>query len=181
MKFMRLVFICLLLLALPHGMSAQDGNPTAGSTPPDELSVYAGRPRVSALRLGPDETVEIDGRLDETAWGRAIPAMDFTQQDPDLGQPATERTEVRFLLSGNTLYMGVVCYDSDPGGVMANTMQRDAALSADDRFMWTFDTYLDARSAYYFEMNPNGSMGDALILSTNSTNASDAGRAWDGI
>ena len=181
MKFMILVFICLLLLALPHGMSAQDGNPTAGSTPPDELSIYAGRPRVSALRLGADETVDIDGRLDEAAWGRAIPAMDFTQQDPDLGQPATERTEVRFLLSGNTLYMGVVCYDSDPGGVMANTMQRDAPLSADDRFMWTFDTYLDARSAYYFEMNPNGSMGDALILSTNSTNASDAGRAWDGI
>ena len=180
-SLVKLIFLCLTLPWLPYEVLAQDGNPASLPTTTGDLSIYEGRPRVRAYRLKIGETVELDGRLDEAAWGRAIPAMDFIQQDPDMGQPATERTEVRFLLSGDTLYMGVTCYDSEPGGVMANTMQRDAPLSADDRFMWTFDTYLDARSAYYFEMNPNGSMGDALILSTNATNASDAGRAWDGI
>ena len=181
MKIRRIIFVCLISLSLSHGLRAQNGNPTAGSTPTDDLSIYQDRPRVRALRLAEGETLEIDGRLDEAVWGRAVPAMNFIQQDPDQGQPATERTEVRFLLSGDTLYMGVVCYDSEPEGVIANTMQRDAALSADDRFMWTFDTYLDARSAYYFEMNPNGSLGDALIRSSNATNTSDTGRAWDGI
>ncbi len=181
MNFGRLIALCLVLHSWPYEGLAQDGNPAPPSTTTDDLAIYEGRPRIRAVRIGDGEAVEIDGRLDEAVWARATPARDFTQQDPDLGQPATERTEVRFLLSGDTLYMGVICYDSEPGGVMANTMQRDAPLSADDRFMWTFDTFLDARSAYYFEMNPNGSMGDALIRSSNQTNTSDTGRAWDGI
>ena len=77
--------------------------------------------------------------------------------------------------------MGVTCYDSEPDKVMANTMQRDASMAADDRFIWAFDTFLDARSGYYFEMNPNGAMGDTLLLSTNATGGGDAARAWDGI
>ncbi len=43
------------------------------------------------------------------------------------------------------------------------------------------DTYLDARSGYYFEMNPRGAMGDTLLLSTSATGGGDSARAWDGI
>jgi hypothetical protein len=169
--------LCLILVAsLIQPGRAQDAS---GETGLSEL--YEGRPRVRAFRLRDDETITVDGRIDEAAWGRAVPATDFVQQDPDLGEPATERTEVRFLLSSRSLYIGVVCYDSEPDQITANTMQRDASLDSDDRFMWTLDTYLDTRSAYYFEMNPNGAMGDALVLSTNDSGGGDEGRAWDGI
>src|SRR4029453_3596481 len=111
-----------------------------------DLSRYEGRPRVSALRLNADEPISIDGKLTEAGWSRAIPARDFIQQDPDQDQPATERTEVRFVYSRTTLYMGVTCYDSHPEQLMGNNMLRDGSLVSDDRFMWALDPLLDGRS-----------------------------------
>ena len=62
-------------------------------------------------------------------------------------------------------------------------MQRDSVLTSGDRFMWSFDPYLDGRSGYYFEMNPSGAMGDSLISAADSTGGTTdaAARAWDGI
>ena len=48
-------------------------------------------------------------------------------------------------------------------------------LPANDRFMWTIDTFLDERSGYFFEMNPSGLMADSLF-GINGDN-----RAWDGV
>ncbi len=140
------------------------------------LEDFADRRLLSAYRLGPGESIDLDGVLDEALWERPEPASDFVQVDPDNGAPATERTEVRIVYSDNALYMGVICYDSSPEGMMGNTMLRDAALSSGDRFMWVFDTYLDERSGYFFEINPSGSMGDSLVFP-----AGEQQRAWDGI
>ena len=85
------------------------------------------------------------------------------------------------MTSRSSLYLGVTCFDSEPDKVLVNNIQRDGSLSADDRFIWAFDTYLDARSGYYFEMNPRGAMGDTLLLSTSATGGGDSARAWDGI
>ena len=136
-----------------------------------------GRRNISAVRLDTGESIHLDGRLDEPGWQRALPAADFKQQEPDNGAPATERTEVRVVFDQHRLYLGVLCFDSQPSQVLANQMQRDQSLDSDDRFMWTIDTYLDARSGYYFEINPSGAMGDGLVgAGTDSLN-----RQWDGI
>ena len=139
-----------------------------GQTPPqakaqEGLAGFEDRRVMAAARMEPGESIELDGRLDEVAWGRAEPATDFIQIDPDNGASATEPTEVYILFSENSMYMGVVLYDSEPDQLRGNTMQRDATLGADDRFMWVFDTYLDERTGYFFEMNPSGAMGDQLI------------------
>ena len=65
--------------------------------------------------MGTDESITLDGRLDEDVWMRAVPATNFLQRDPDNGQPATEQTEVRFVYDANKLYMGVTLFDSEPG------------------------------------------------------------------
>src|SRR5690349_16458604 len=49
----------------------------------------------------------IDGQLNEEAWSQAQVMSDFTQMDPDEGQPATERTEVRILYDDHALYVGM--------------------------------------------------------------------------
>ncbi len=90
-------------------------------------------------------------------------------------RPATERTEVRIAFNADTLYMGVTCYDSEPDKWLGYERRRDEFLPADDRFMWTIDTFLDARSGYFFEMNPSGLMADSWF-GVNGDN-----RAWDGI
>ena len=128
------------------------------------------------MRLGDGESSTVDGRLDEPVWRRAIPAAGFKQQIPQTGAPPTEPTEVRFAFTRDALYMGVTCFDDEPGKLLGNTMKRDEGLGADDRFIWEFDTFLDARNGYYFEMNPSGLMADAQMSPAGQTN-----REWDGI
>ena len=53
--------------------------------------------------MAADESITLDGRLDEDVWMRAVPATNFLQRDPDNGQPATEQTEVRFVYARDRL------------------------------------------------------------------------------
>ena len=131
---------------------------------------------MTAERLLEGERISLDGILDEAVWDRATPATDFIQQDPVFGGTPTERTEVRILFDAERLYMGVLAFDSEPDRMLGNTMKRDEFLRADDRFMWSIDTFLDQQSGYFFEMNPSGLMADSLMGSAGGQN-----RAWDGI
>jgi hypothetical protein len=132
--------------------------------------------------LEKDESISVDGRLDEPAWQRTQPATDFRQQDPVNGAPATERTEVRVMFDRDRLFMGVICYDSTPDGIIGNQMQRDQPITSDDRFMWTFDTHLDGRTGYFFEVNPAGAMGDGLLPGTGGgLLGGNVNKDWDGI
>ena len=136
------------------------------------------RRTVQATRLEPDEGITLDGRLEEAVWASAQPANGFLQQEPDEGQPATEGTDVRIVLDANYLYIGVMLHDSDPTGILGYQKQRDATLLSDDRFVLILDTFLDGRTAYFFETNPAGLMGDGL-LRTGGNNP--VNRSWDGI
>ena len=126
--------------------------------------------------MATDESITLDGRLDEDVWMRAVPATNFLQRDPDNGQPATEQTEVRFVYDADKRYMGVTLFDSEPDKLTYYQMGRDGFLPADDKLQWAIDTFNDGQSAYWWEMNPSGSMADALRGANNMNN-----RRWDGI
>ena len=158
------VVLCALFVAFGFAAHLEAGQ--ASTTEPRT---------VVATRLTGGERIVLDGRLDEEVWRRAIPAADFVQIDPANGVAATEPTEVRIAYDGESLYMGVTCYDAEPDRWLGYERRRDQFLAADDRFMWTIDTYLDARSGYFFEMNPSGLMADSWF-GVNGDN-----RAWDGI
>jgi hypothetical protein len=153
--------------------------PTAGSvaaqTQSDPL-LNSGRPSVTAVRLGEGERITIDGVLDEAVWKRTGPATDFIMRDPILGGTPTESTEVHFAFNDDHLYMGVICRDSEPDKLLGNTRKRDEFLGADDRFMWTIDTFFNQQTGYFFEMNPSGLMADELMGPGDNSN-----REWDGI
>ena len=134
------------------------------------------RRTITAERMREDERIVLDGVLDEPAWGRATHGGEFIMQDPVLGGTPTERTEVRIVFNRDHLYIGATLYDSEPDKLKGNTSKRDEFLSADDRFMWTIDTFLNQQTGYFFEMNPAGLMADAL-KGPSGGNA----REWDGI
>lgn len=162
-------FISFLHFALPLGVFAQ------GVTPQE-------RPTLSAVRLNPDGRITVDGKLDEPSWQQAQPVTNFIQQDPANGEASSERTELRILFDRDNLYIGVECFDSDPAGLLFNQMLRDGSLDGDDRFMWVLDSYNTQQGAYYFEINPAGAMGDALVVPAQGGNFGSAlNRAWDGI
>jgi hypothetical protein len=153
-----------------------------GSLPPAAVAqgydavLNSGRRVMTAERLRAEEVIALDGILDEPVWQRAEPATGFIQQEPILGGKPTERTEVRMVFNRDHLYMGVICFDSEPDRLLGNTMKRDEFLGADDRFMWTMDTFLDQQSGYFFEMNPSGLMADSLMGAGGGSS-----REWDGI
>ena len=132
-----------------------------------------GRKTVQAQRI--DAVLTVDGNLDEEQWQQAPVSLGFIQRDPQEGQPSSERTEFRVLFSATTLYIGVLCYDSDPRGILANDRQRDSSLGNDDVISVALDTFHDHRNSYLFRTNPLGTQYDALVT--------DEGRAvnsnWD--
>ena len=160
---------CVCLLALISSAS-----PVAAQ---DELSAL---PRsFPALQLTPEEQIELDGLLTESAWDRAEPAGEFIQQEPTEGGVPTERTEVYVLYSRDVLYIGAILYDSEPEGILGHQKQRDQGLGSDDRFMWMLDTFLDGRTGYFFETNPAGLLGDGLMRA--SSGRFGVSKEWDGI
>src|SRR5690349_8319937 len=151
------------------------GEAIAQTQSSDEV-MNSGRRTVQAVRLAEGEHISLDGVMDEPIWKRTVPATEFIMQDPVLGGKPTEATEVHFAFNNDHLYMGVICRDSEPDKLLGNTRKRDEFLGADDRFMWTMDTFLNQQTGYFFEMNPSGLMADALMGPGGSTN-----REWDGV
>ena len=135
-----------------------------------------------------NESVRVDGHLDEPFWQLAMVATAFVQRNPDTGLPATERTEVRIARDHAAIYIAVMAYASDPNTIVAKEMQRDGSRSFggfrgasgaygnDDSIIIVLDTFLDRRNGFYFETNPNGARADALIEDENSPRFE-----WDGI
>ncbi|HKB07560.1 MAG TPA: DUF5916 domain-containing protein, partial [Candidatus Polarisedimenticolia bacterium] len=124
-----------------------------------------------------DAAVRIDGLLDERCWQEAEPVSVFVQRLPAEGAPATQPTEVRILFDAENLYIGAELKDSEPGRIIAREMKEDGELPNDDLFGVLLDTFHDRRNAFYFEANPNGARGDALIYDEGRVQSFD----WDGV
>jgi hypothetical protein len=107
----------------------------------------------------------VDGDLSDSVWERAGVINQFTQQEPDSGAPATEKTEVRLLQDSEALYIAAYCYDSDFEGVVRNTLRHrdDSVWSKDDVIRFVLDTFHDHRRGYVFSINPLGTKQDSQI------------------
>lgn len=109
------------------------------------------------------ETIEIDGHLNEEAWKTAQVIDDFVQQGPKEGQPITERTAVRVLYDIEKLYIGFECSDSEPKKIVANEMRRDGQLWQNDNVYVMLDTYGDKRQCFFFRTNALGALSDTAV------------------
>ena len=122
------------------------------------------------------DAIQVDGALDESAWRDAPKIGEMVQRIPRAGVPPSERTEVTLLRDRDNLYIGVMCYDSEPNRVLGSQMARDASLNPDDRVILFLDTFRDQSNAFYFSTNPNGAFVDGLIFANGETNED-----WDAI
>jgi hypothetical protein len=111
------------------------------------------RKQMEALRV--NESIRIDGVLDEPIWMQAQPATDFKQYQPDPGKPASQRTEVRILYDNNALYIGAVLYDIKPDSILMEMSDRDR-LGNTDFFAFILDTYRDGINGLGFVVTPAG-------------------------
>ncbi len=147
--------------------------------PPEVISRDAqGRATIRAVRLS--EGIRLDGNLDEEVYRIVPPITDYVQNVPDVGQPATERTETWVLFDGSNLYIAARCYDSAPSSEwVADEMRRDSRqLRQNDTFGLMLDTFYDRRNGLTFYTNPLGAIADFEITNEGNPN-SDWNPVWD--
>ncbi|MEW5900057.1 MAG: hypothetical protein AB1715_01190, partial [Acidobacteriota bacterium] len=126
------------------------------------------------LRAQPaSQSPKIDGLLSDPVWQSAVPFVDFRMVEPQPNQDPTEKTELRILYDAANLYIGIICFDSDPSRIAAKSMAHDIggerhgwgeprqALS-DDVIRVLLDPFQDKRTAYLFFVNPQGARGEGL-------------------
>src|SRR5262245_9303653 len=152
--------------AAAQGRSAA---PAAGGQPGRTAQAVAVK-RMSGTRI--TEPPTIDGVLDDRAWDAAAPVNDFVQAEPTEGSPATERTDVRLLFDDNAIYIGVMCYDSEPSQIVTTDSRRDSRLNDMDSFQIIFDTYFDRPIGFIFGTNALGMEYDAQVRNEGETQSS---------
>ena len=180
----RSTAVVAVALALLTSAAAPLPAPAAGIVP---AAVPDGEIRAVRVVKGP----EVDGRLDDEAW-QSVPAVTgFRMVEPRPGDEPSEPTEARVLYDDHSLYIGVLCRDSEPARIAANTMAHDngggggyggygygrhmSSTSSDDLVRVLLDPFQDKRNAYVFFVNPRGARGEGLAY------AGDSSLNWDGI
>ena len=128
--------------------------------------------KVQAYRV--NEKIKIDGILNEQVWKN--PAVDhFIQKDPKEGEVSTEKTEVWVAYDDSYLYCAAKLYDSSPDSIKGRLARRDN-FGDSDWFGFAVDSYHDRRTAFYFVVNPAGSIEDGIFY-----NDSWSDNSWDGV
>ena len=155
-------FVCLL-----HPVVAVAQESVGGSGSAEREMTAAGFPVARAWRV--EQAPLIDGDvLNDPAYEDASVNTGFRQNKPDEGQPASERTEVRIVYTNETLYVGVVCYVSDPSTIIVADSRRDSSLRDTDSFQIVLDTYLDQQNGFVFGTNPAGVEYDGQVTNEGS-------------
>ena len=161
--------ICLLVVAIGCASlaHAQNGVSIVSREAADKVTVRAFRVP-SPLR--------IDGRLDEEIYRTVDPITDFIQQEPDEGQPATEKTDAWILFDDVNLYICARNWDSHPERAIANELRRDNGnILGNENLTFAIDTLHDRRNGYVFQTNALGALRDMAVTDDQQN------QAWNGI
>ncbi|MDA3860477.1 MAG: DUF5916 domain-containing protein [Melioribacteraceae bacterium] len=126
-----------------------------------------------------NESIEIDGYLNENIWQNSTKINNFTQRELDEGKPASELTQFAVAYSEKSLFIAVWCYDPNPDQIVAKQLKRDFDYDTDDNVKITIDTYHDKRNGYLFAINPNGARSDAALSNNGRSKNEDWNGIWD--
>ena len=137
-----------------------------------------GRTTVRAIRIEPG--LRLDGALSEPVYETIPPITDFIQHIPNVGEPATERTEAWVMFDRENIYVAARLHDSAPPSEwVANEMRRDTRqLRQNDTFAVFFDTFYDRRNGFNFYANPLGARADQQFTNEGNPNG-DWNPVWD--
>ena len=120
--------------------------------------------------------VTIDGIADEPAWEEIKPFPMVVYQPVYRGEQSNE-TIIKVAYDDQYLYVSGELYDSEPGGIVANTLYRDR-YSGDETFAIILDSYNDNENAKWFFVTPTGVRVDQQV-SNDSEGGNSFNRDWN--
>lgn len=123
------------------------------------------------------ETISIDGILNENTWNRAQQAANFIMYSPDNGKPvdSLKKTVVRVLYDNNAIYIGAEMYDSNPASILKEITQRDN-FGTSDHFGVFINGNNDGQQDFRFFLSAAGVQMDCV-----TTDATGEDFSWDAI
>src|SRR4051812_39413588 len=89
-----------------------------------------GRKQARAFRIA-SGAIRFDGRVDDEAWQKATPLVEFIQKEPVEGAAPSDQMEVRFVYDDGALYVGARMYSTGGTGIKAPMSRRDDDGQAD--------------------------------------------------
>ena len=173
MKRMR--YAAYTLVTIVMSLAIAPAQADEADTSAVDTARYAQHPQKIARAVRAEIAPTLDGRLDDEAWLMAPVQSGFTQKDPDHGEPSSEKTEFRILYDDEALYIGAMCYDSEPDKIMAKLARRDDWEQRDE-FNVNLDPQHDHKTGYFFVVGPSGWIADGVVF-----NDGDDDDTWDGV
>lgn len=107
-----------------------------------------------------EDSVVVDGVIDEAVWERAALLTGFSAYLPLDNRPAQDSTDVLVWYSSTHIYFAVRAFESH-GAVHATLAARDK-IDMDDYVQILLDPFNDRRRAFVFGVNPLGAQGDGI-------------------
>jgi len=120
--------------------------------------------------------VTLDGVPDESAWQQIQP-FPMTVYQPVYGGEMSNKTVIKVAYDDEYLYVAGELYDSNPNGIVANTLYRDR-YSGDETFAIILDSYNDNENAKWFFVTPTGVRVDQQV-SNDSEGSNSFNRDWN--
>jgi Domain of unknown function (DUF5916)/Carbohydrate family 9 binding domain-like len=121
--------------------------------------------------------LELDGRLDEPAWGLAQTGWGFQQHEPDRATPTSVPNTFKILYDDEAIYVGMACWEEDMSNVSSYLSRRDQIESSDIVSIY-LDPYHDRTTGYNFRVNMAGVQQDAYLFD-NGHRDEDWNAVWD--
>ncbi|MFC2161680.1 DUF5916 domain-containing protein [Acidobacteriota bacterium] len=115
------------------------------------------------LALKTDESIVIDGTLNESIWGKAPDARTFIQDPLYREDPRKINTEVKILYDESQIYFGILCYDDEPDKIEIGTKKVDQDLRDADSIYVLIDSFVGSYNFFYFGTDIAGSRSDGTI------------------
>ncbi|MCM2302015.1 MAG: carbohydrate binding family 9 domain-containing protein [Flavobacteriaceae bacterium] len=115
-----------------------------------------------------DESIKIDGILDEEIWGKLDEATDFTMFDPGSGtpEPTNKKTKIKVTYTEEAIYIGAYLYDDNVKSIPMEILGRDNFGQADYLFV-TLNPNNDGLNDVAFVVFSSGSQADAKVINGN--------------
>lgn len=149
------------------------------------LLLYGGQIFCQSKFMNAVKTVKppiIDGSLNEESWKNAPEAINFVQNSPNFGLPASQKTVVKILYDDDAIYIGAYLYDN-PALIRKQLTARDGESGTDvDYFSVFFDTYKDHQNGFQFLVSSVNVQSDARLSAAANIQHNEYGdKTWDAV
>ncbi|MFT7035833.1 MAG: hypothetical protein ACJA2S_004357 [Cyclobacteriaceae bacterium] len=127
------------------------------------------------------QSIELDGVMDEEVWQSAQVFTDFVQQFPVDSIPASTQTEIRLTYDDKNIYFCAKMYNKEKDRkYVTPSLRRDFRGSTNDAITFVIDSYQDNTNAFIFGMNPWGVLREGTISEGGNSSRSFS-NDWDNI